>query len=504
MITIAKFDEFDSNGNPIETKWHSLFKKAWTTLSKGDGQTSFLTIKDQEAASEGKISFDDIQHYLSYIESLITIDPIYLMLPIDETPFFIDANTREINVPTEFQTCSGVKSDNYAEIVTFTVDRYFDYKDLSDSTIAVQWKNAAGAEGISIVQLIDLETYGKENRIRFGWPLTEEMTAAAGPLQFAVRFFTKKDGEFQYLLNTTVATIPIKDTLELTDDIFNNANQNDYSHFVNFIKNSQNPYYGEAGTVTFYVQPPAETSLEKDNTQIIRAQAVASDLNPVVYQWYFESDMPYLYNPLNDKGENDWPLVKPNKGTFYTVKEIDGEISFEKIADDYEWPEANPNDLYVTGLPQIIGNNSDRFEILTDDSVYSKYKYIGEWPTSRPALSFWTKDEDGMFYPYSDEEDWPTEEIDLYVKHSCLKITNTNKDIIGKYFVKAINNKTDRDTLEMINSSETVSDICEINPPDDLVAETNLPSGKFLDKTNSNNNIINLSSYFERICCYVS
>jgi hypothetical protein len=135
MITTANFD---LNGELL-TKYNQIFTDAWTALVdrnllRGDA--------DKTAAANGQTAFADLQHYLSYIEQLVRIDPLYLMLPIDEEPFSIDTNTRTINPPKGFGgKCCGVASDNYAEILTFTVDRYFDYQDLSMTNIGIQWIN---------------------------------------------------------------------------------------------------------------------------------------------------------------------------------------------------------------------------------------------------------------------------------------------------------------------------------------------------------------------------
>jgi hypothetical protein len=114
MITLVNYDS---------TKNNILLKQAWNLLKKN----TKLNEADTKAAENGKTQFSDFAHYLSYIEELNEINPKYLMLPIDETPFRINANERTITVPPAFDKCGGVQSDNYAEIITFTIDRYFDY-----------------------------------------------------------------------------------------------------------------------------------------------------------------------------------------------------------------------------------------------------------------------------------------------------------------------------------------------------------------------------------------
>ena len=106
MITILDQDKnFD--------KYNVIFRNAWKDLS----DKGWLKPADAES---NKTMFSDLAHYFAYIGDLASIDPIYLMLPIDEAPFEIDANTRTIKIPSDFAKCSGVQSDNYSEIVTFT------------------------------------------------------------------------------------------------------------------------------------------------------------------------------------------------------------------------------------------------------------------------------------------------------------------------------------------------------------------------------------------------
>jgi hypothetical protein len=72
-------------------------------------------------------------------------------------------------------------------MLVFTVDRYFDYKDLLGTTILVQWKigNTTGCHAIPTT-LIDAETIS--GKLRFGWILTNEITNTAGKLEFSISF----------------------------------------------------------------------------------------------------------------------------------------------------------------------------------------------------------------------------------------------------------------------------------------------------------------------------
>ena len=172
--------------------------------------------------------FLSLDGYFAHIADLVSIQPSYVLIPSDEAPFEIDANSRTIKVPSAFNKCAGVVGDNMCEVITFTIDRYFDYTDLANASICVQWQ-AGEDQGVSHIGIKDLIT--TPGKIRFGWPLTNALTKKAGNIVFAVRFYVEKTydnstGEevdsltadpatttkkFVYLFNTLPATIPIRE-----------------------------------------------------------------------------------------------------------------------------------------------------------------------------------------------------------------------------------------------------------------------------------------------------
>lgn len=512
MITTA---HFDPNSESF-SKYNDLFKKAWTLLATPDedGQIRLRGEKDKKSARDGKQAFSDLAHYLSYIRELVAIDPIYLMLPMDETPFKIYANTREIDVPPEFEKCSGVQSDNYAEIITFTVDRYFDYKDLSTASIAIQWINeTTKKEGIDIIQLIDLETEGKDHKIRFGWPLKGEATAAAGNLKFAVRFFTKdKDDNFTYLLNTIPATIPIKETLVMNNSI--KPNESDYTFFKEFITNSTNPSYGMPTQVVFVEAPASQASIkidvpetdEKYNTLELTAQAITSDLNEIVYKWFHEVVGFKEYTPVElETGRVlDWPKIRPSTPLYLKKEEEGKDPTYELFTG--EWPLTKPTKaeeiLYEENPVELIVSN-DVYEI--DDEVFEEYiprdKNGNEIPweeAQQPLMTLWYEESPEVYKVFGGA--WPTErpENPLYTRKTVLKFKDTRdedgnetpegKSVAGKYFVRGINYSTER-----INRVHTDAPAlwCEIAPPGEIEILTDLPSGKFYNAGSKQEDILN-------------
>lgn len=135
---------------------------------------------------------------------------VYTTLPSSEPRLIIDANSREISIPVEFDFLA-VKNDHKAETIYFEIDRYFDDNDLSEQTCVIQWTNQ-GDEGISPCTEMDIDTF--DGKIIFGWEITSDCTRHAGNISFSVRFYTIDEiGNFEYNFNTLPATSKVLDTL---------------------------------------------------------------------------------------------------------------------------------------------------------------------------------------------------------------------------------------------------------------------------------------------------
>ena len=78
-----------------------------------------------------------------------------IILPSDERIFDVDLNTRTISVPTFLS----VAKDHRAETVYFLVDRYYEYKDLTQTSCMVEFINAAGEGGFYPVPFYDISSY---------------------------------------------------------------------------------------------------------------------------------------------------------------------------------------------------------------------------------------------------------------------------------------------------------------------------------------------------------
>lgn len=146
-----------------------------------------------------------------------------IILPSDERTFEVDLTTRTITVPTFLS----VAKDHRAETVYFLVDRYYEYKDLSETSCMVEWVNAKGEGGFYPVPFYDISSYPRwiddnniahEARMLIPWCIEGDVTKASGVVQFALRFYQLDDAnkDFIYNVRTRVASGEVLSGLDET------------------------------------------------------------------------------------------------------------------------------------------------------------------------------------------------------------------------------------------------------------------------------------------------
>lgn len=299
-------------------KYKNLFAEA----------AAFLNLFKEEG--EDDIVINSINEYYSHMNSFYrhasrgpeySKGYKYIMMPLDdvgENAFDINLNTRAITVPVDFAKVGGVQSDQMAELVIFSVDRYFDYMDLANARIYVQWQlpDKDHTTGATEIQIKDLES--KPGKMRFAWPLYDTITENSGVVKFSVRFFIANDqNELAYSLNTLESTLVIKPALDPTatptvehvNDLFSSAIIN--SQYTNDGRiPPQDPTFGYPGlemtimSEGSYVRnfseadgksEPKTTKVAKLNSQdqlVMQAQAVTGDAGALHYTWKRRKDEP--------------------------------------------------------------------------------------------------------------------------------------------------------------------------------------------------------------------
>lgn len=208
------------------TKYTNAYASLFATAS----QALNITESDKQISS--------LNEYFSVIEDLANEDPKFTMLPLDEEPFFIDANSRVINPSPSFpRNVVGVRGDQVAEIIYFKINRYFDATDLAEQDIYIEWENAKKEPGLSKEYVRDITS--DPDYIIFGWPLALQITEYAGTVKYAIRFYKLKDlqdgtKEIVYSFSTQPSTIVINDTMNF--DIKDNTIQRLEDNVLDMIK----------------------------------------------------------------------------------------------------------------------------------------------------------------------------------------------------------------------------------------------------------------------------
>lgn len=207
--------------------YQALFSKATKVLQ--DNQPDNLNIENWQDFQIGSLN-----EYFAYLETLVNLDSLtleqksmFVRLPLDEDVFEINADTRAISIPSTFARYGiGVQGDEMAEVVYFTIDRFFDSMDLAGNNIkiAIQWE-AKNAEKQVITgfsrnfgkEIVNIKDKNGDNRskIVFGWPISGELTQTTGTIKFAVRFYSvDSNNKFTYSFTTLPYEITVNATLD--------------------------------------------------------------------------------------------------------------------------------------------------------------------------------------------------------------------------------------------------------------------------------------------------
>ena len=398
-------------------KYSKLFDEAFNWLNEKD-------LLSQEEKDEGQ--FTSLGQYFAHIGDLASSSSSakYILLPLDETPIEINANTRKIKEPTDFVT---IKNDNQCEIITFVIAKYFDFKDLSEAKIQIQWVNAnkeEKEEGVYNVpkSLIDFDY--SEDILRFGWPVDARVTKFAGKVQFAVRIYQEQvpgSGVYSYLFNTEPQYLLVKDTLNI--DIKNVEDPGQGDEFKAFISNSQNPYFAIPAPLTFGagggIDLPVMEAIDADNTLTLQAQAVTKDASTIAYQWMYQPEGSDVIYDLNNE------------------------------------------------------DNCELFGIAIDN----KAKIEAQNPDLNSMDRYWVKNVDGTYSRFSGNE--ILEDEVLYEEVTQLVIEdNAAINVVGSYWVNAVNS-IGKNTNNPITSSK-----CTLPGPKEIVCTSELEDHYFIGRNN--------------------
>lgn len=349
------------------------FAKRLTELEKAEGNETLdrnLYYKDEsikdDAFHPGVDTITTLEEYYFWLHTLkkaTTEDNKYywmkfIQLPLDEAHFKIDANNRSITVPSEFKKNGiGVQGDHMAEVVYFEIERFFDYMDLDQCDIYIQWEAPKSQSGVNVSEVCYKQVYVDDNNVDklvFAWAISDALTQNAGSLKFSVRFFKWKDGqsvdneikELEYSYSTLTATASIQtalsldlttlttdqidDSCKLIGDRIGQTQLNGGYHaaepefILNLIEDANGADLGSNGTAELYVIAEApdtglleynwyKTNLNEDNSE--GETESLSEFKVSNYSWY-KVDNADIQNLLNQ-----------GITLYYRIKETENEFT---------------------------------------------------------------------------------------------------------------------------------------------------------------------------------
>lgn len=374
--------------------------------------------------SHGALDINNIEGYFGNLLEITALDKKYLRLPVDEPLFAIDANSRKIDIPSEFKSNGlSVQGDHLAETVFFSIDRYFDYMDLSTCDISINWK--MGTETGKTQNFI-MSTDIIPGAIVFGWPVNNTITVKSGSLQFAVEFSKKDDSNnLLYAFNTLAANINIKDGLiidkakvvSLEDDILSILTNSQFGegdaavgdvHW--FTGNGHGLVIGTGPDTAVVLGEYADTI----NLETVLNEGIPASIPANLYAEAFVDPGTEIKYMDSLGGNLDPVMSKVNR--FAPVEDLDN-LNAEETYYDAEGNVVEGEDL----------ENATELFIAAPLNEELKY-YV--------AIA----DSDPVAYRLANDAELADESVELYVKLAKLVVSE-----VGSYIVKAQGQKLDKE-----------------------------------------------------------
>ena len=377
------------------TAYASLFKKAEEVLTK----------YSTEFANQ---SIGNIDDYFACLKTLATlenehpeeIDPIFTILPATEQTFDIDANTREIKVPENFAKYGvGVQGDEIAEILYFSIDRFFDAIDLAEKEILIQWrheKDTQGAQNLSATYKRSLTL--QPGKIVFGWPISKDITERPGNILFSVRFYERvgegDNAVLIYSFSTATAQIKIQSGLdfELNSSTIKSAIKKNDQIYKNLRDSKQ------AG-LDYTIAMPEFTGyyyyiITADGTKESEAIKSENRRHDLPVQLVAKAVIPEKASgEVSSKGlEYDWYYALDKSAIEQPISKNEGTKSIEYVLVNTNTEKYNPNEFYYqnSGTDEIpiwdvyhVTGDDNPFDDVDDDG--NKIKLYVQRSTCIPA-----------------------------------------------------------------------------------------------------------------------
>ena len=355
---------------------------------------------------------------------------IFLRLPLDEPPVWINANTRTISKKIEesgygywengsfkeykqgsnhpfFINGIAVQGDEVAETVYFEVDRFFDAMDLNLTDIAVQWiheddlkSNIQPIYNYTPIIIKDIES--QTGKLIFGWPIGSEITERPGKIHFSIRFYQTMGNEIVYSLSTQTSVVTVNPTI--LADVASEYPNVGIDNKIDLIRHRlQNSIFTGAG------------------------------------------DPELAYYIFTSPNQND--IIDGGDIKFYCLAQTrKGQLSYKWMHFDND---LTPDDLFDSNNVELGEDLSEGFHSLNSEEYYD---YINAGWLEGVQL-YYRKNEDDSYEPIRIENEENYEE-DLMIKCSVFSI-NADDLIAGLYRVN-VESKYYNNTLRLYDANRTV------------------------------------------------
>lgn len=142
--------------------------------------------------------------YTDAILAASVTDELHSHVSDTEAEIIVNEGSRDFSFSEGFNMVIGVVGDKNSEAVSFKMPRFIDSHDISEcAQHRILWKNEeAGLDGYFDSEDIKISE-SEEDKLILGWLISDEVTAAAGEISFALQISDyDADGQLSYRWQT--------------------------------------------------------------------------------------------------------------------------------------------------------------------------------------------------------------------------------------------------------------------------------------------------------------
>lgn len=494
---------FDQNYSPVTFEAEGNFATAAAAFEGRDLTVKWYTLNEK--------AIYDLDTYFGRLRLLSDIDYSFLRLPLDEPTFDIvdDASQgrRVIKVPDDFaKNGVSVQGDETAEILFFSVDRYYDSTDLwaEGMHYIIQWKTGT-KNGVTraFLNKDGRPFIDDDGKLYFGWPLSSDITNEAGNVTFSVRIYKFSDNVdasgkpiLAFGLNTQTANVKVnssltfefKNTTEFEDAEVYDRNSSVIGRIVN--STVINKGSAQAASVPRFDAEVGGINIltDEDLATSIATHTISYDVYTLA-SGIFDPEETY-YNVAHEPVELNENIYIANvyytKSTpEFTYYEFEAEDVIDKIQQVQaivdsgiitytNHSQKTPYDSDAGGNATFVGGDAIVYAKVTSETKQANHKYYVYNENLRkfmPALDIVT--ETGQTWVDADRKNGVSDGEVLYYERFSPQLVINENNPVGCYWIIANNN----DGKKAMSTADSYR--IWIPGPVDLVEETNFNDEAF-------------------------